>query len=181
MEIQNSLNLKNRTLWFDGAVSVNSDDIADRLLCGKSIDNFYVHEINSDVKKFNLMADKKLKVKYSAKVQPASFIIPEQYLNINLKKYLFCKLYERVKEDNFTEDDIERRIARIEQECTLFTQYNILDLIKTTIYIVDTFTKNNIVWGTGRGSSCACYSLYLIGLHEVDSVLYDLDLNEFFR
>jgi len=46
---------------------------------------------------------------------------------------------------------------------------------------VNIFEENKVVWGTGRGSSCASYILYLIGIHQVDSVKYDLDLGEFFR
>jgi DNA polymerase III alpha subunit len=39
--------------------------------------------------------------------------------------------------------------------------------------------KHNIVWGVGRGSSVASYVLYLIGIHKVDSIKYELNFNEF--
>jgi DNA polymerase III alpha subunit len=48
-------------------------------------------------------------------------------------------------------------------------------------YIVDTLRKNQIVWGVGRGSSVASYALYLIGVHKIDSVKYDLPIGEFFK
>jgi len=41
--------------------------------------------------------------------------------------------------------------------------------------------KNNLVWGIGRGSSVASYVLYLIGVHKVDSVKYNLDIKEFLK
>jgi DNA polymerase III alpha subunit len=42
-------------------------------------------------------------------------------------------------------------------------------------------TAKNIVWGVGRGSSCSSYLLYLLGLHEVDVVKYDVDISDFIR
>ena len=40
---------------------------------------------------------------------------------------------------------------------------------------------NGVIWGVGRGSSVASYVLYLIGIHKVDSMYYDLPINEFLR
>ena len=48
-------------------------------------------------------------------------------------------------------------------------------------YMIDTFRKNDIVWGVGRGSSVASYVLFLIGVHKTDSMLYELDVTEFLR
>ena len=48
-------------------------------------------------------------------------------------------------------------------------------------YIIDTLRENNIVWGVGRGSSVSSYMLYLIGVHKVDSIKYNLNINEFIR
>jgi DNA polymerase III alpha subunit len=41
--------------------------------------------------------------------------------------------------------------------------------------------ENDIVWGVGRGSSVASYTLYLIGVHKIDSIKYELDINEFLK
>jgi DNA polymerase III alpha subunit len=49
------------------------------------------------------------------------------------------------------------------------------------VYVIDTFKKNNVIWGVGRGSSVSSYILYLLEVHDVDSVMYDLDFNEFLR
>ena len=39
--------------------------------------------------------------------------------------------------------------------------------------------KHELVWGVGRGSSVARYVLYLLGVHKVDSLKYNLDIKEF--
>ena len=48
-------------------------------------------------------------------------------------------------------------------------------------YIVDTLRENKVLWGVGRGSSVSSYVLFLIGIHKIDSVKYNLPIEEFFK
>jgi DNA polymerase III alpha subunit len=41
--------------------------------------------------------------------------------------------------------------------------------------------KNSLVWGVGRGSSVASYVLFLIGIHKIDSIKYNLNIEEFLK
>jgi DNA polymerase III alpha subunit len=70
---------------------------------------------------------------------------------------------------------------RVEQELTLFKSHAMMDVLQFLKYMVDTLRKNNIVWGVGRGSSVASYVLYLMGVHKVDSIKFNLDPTEFLR
>jgi DNA polymerase III alpha subunit len=70
---------------------------------------------------------------------------------------------------------------RVNEELEAFIEHNILDLLFVLKYIVDTLRANNVVWGVGRGSSVASYVLYLIGVHRIDSIKYNLDWHEFLR
>jgi DNA polymerase III alpha subunit len=70
---------------------------------------------------------------------------------------------------------------RVSEELEAFIQHNMLDLLYVLKYIVDTLRANNVVWGVGRGSSVASYVLYLIGVHRIDSLKYNLDWHEFLR
>jgi DNA polymerase III alpha subunit len=63
----------------------------------------------------------------------------------------------------------------------LFQERNMFDLLRFLVYIVDVMREHDIVWGVGRGSSVASYVLYLIGIHKIDSIFYDLDIEEFLR
>jgi DNA polymerase III alpha subunit len=70
---------------------------------------------------------------------------------------------------------------RLVDELAAFQARNMLPLLRVLKYIVDTLRTNKIVWGVGRGSSVASYTLFLIGVHKIDSVKYDLDWREFLR
>ena len=70
---------------------------------------------------------------------------------------------------------------RLEQELALYRNHNILDLLRYLKYLVDVMKENNIVWGIGRGSSVASYALFLLEVHRIDSVKYNLDIKEFIK
>lgn len=70
---------------------------------------------------------------------------------------------------------------RVTKELELFIQHGMFDLLFYLKYLVDTMRENNIVWGVGRGSSVASYVLYLIGVHKIDSIKYELDIHEFLK
>ena len=71
--------------------------------------------------------------------------------------------------------------TRVAEELEAYKARNMLDLLRWLKYFVDTCSKEDIVWGIGRGSSVASYVLYLIGVHKVDSIKYNLDWREFLR
>jgi len=75
--------------------------------------------------------------------------------------------------------DSERQ--RVGEELLMYLDRNLFPLLQYMKYIVDTMREHNIVWGVGRGSSVSSYVLYLIGIHKIDSMYYDLDINEFLR
>ena len=70
---------------------------------------------------------------------------------------------------------------RVSKELELYIQHGMFDLVYYLKYLVDTMRENKIVWGVGRGSSVASYVLYLIGIHKVDSIKYELDIHEFLK
>jgi DNA polymerase III alpha subunit len=70
---------------------------------------------------------------------------------------------------------------RVVEELRLFAKHDMIPVLKTMKYVVDTLRANNVVWGVGRGSSVASYVLFIIGVHKIDSVKYKLPINEFFK
>jgi DNA polymerase III alpha subunit len=70
---------------------------------------------------------------------------------------------------------------RVQMEYDLFEKKNFIRVLQFLIYFVDTLRQNNIVWGVGRGSSVASFCLFLIGVHKINPMLYQLDITEFLR
>jgi len=97
------------------------------------------------------------------------WFMPDEYKNMNVIAHII-KLAEQGKE-----------FQRVEEELEAYKERNMLDLLKYMIYLVDFMRENGIVWGVGRGSSVASYVLYLIGVHRINSIQYDLDWREFLR
>ena len=99
----------------------------------------------------------------------SSWFMPDSYKNMDIELFILeqCKT------------DVE--FERVAEELLLFRQHGMIDLLKYLKYLVDTMRENNIVWGVGRGSSLASYCLYLIGIHKIDSIKYQLDINEFLK
>ena len=95
------------------------------------------------------------------------FIPDEYYPNLTEMLYGMCKT------------DAQR--DRVSQELQLYIKLGMYDVLHVMKYIVDTLRENNIVWGVGRGSSVASYVLYLIGVHKIDSIKYNLPIEEFFK
>ena len=71
--------------------------------------------------------------------------------------------------------------VRIDYEFNVFRNRNLLNLIRFLMFFVTTCRENNIVLGVGRGSSVSSYILYLIGIHKVNSIKYNLDFDEFLK
>lgn len=97
------------------------------------------------------------------------WFIPNDYKNMDMEQWLLDQCSE------------ETEIERVKHEIELFKKHNLYDVLSVMKYIVDTLRSQNVVWGVGRGSSVSCYCLYLIGIHKVNSIKYDLPINEFFK
>jgi DNA polymerase III alpha subunit len=67
------------------------------------------------------------------------------------------------------------------QELLLYSERDLFPLLQYLKYLVDTLRANKIVWGVGRGSSVASYVLYLLGVHKINSIKYELEIDEFLK
>ena len=101
-------------------------------------------------------------------VNQVDWFMPDEYKTLDIEAFLV---------DHCPKENYERLIEEIE----LFRQHNMTDLLRYLKYLVDTMREHNIVWGVGRGSSVASYCLYLIGVHKIDSIKYNLDIKEFLK
>jgi hypothetical protein len=75
----------------------------------------------------------------------------------------------------------DAELQRTGQELLMYQERDLFDLLRYMKYLVDVMREHNVIWGIGRGSSVASYVLYLLGVHRVNSLYYDLDPGEFLR
>jgi DNA polymerase III alpha subunit len=95
--------------------------------------------------------------------------MPQEYQDLDMLNYLLDRCGS----------DQER--ARVEEEYQLFEQKGFTKVLQFLVYFIDTLRQHNIVWGVGRGSSVSSFCLFLIGVHKINPLLYDLDHREFLR
>lgn len=173
----------NRNIDQYGRVIYDVYDLYDMVMSG--VDTSKIKEVswNQDFEKYNHAIKKnyvdntpeleklsiiQLDVEEFDRINQQTWFIPDEYKKLDVKSYVLDKTPAHA-------------VDRVNEELNLYDKYNIIDVLKVCIYIIDTLRKNNIVWGVGRGSSVASYVLYLIGVHKVDSIKYELDINEFLR
>lgn len=95
--------------------------------------------------------------------------MPDSYKNLDIAEYILGLCKNQVE------------LQRVAEELFLFQERDLFDLLRFLKYLVDVMRKNNVVWGVGRGSSVASYVLFLLGVHHIDSIYYDLDISEFLK
>ena len=95
--------------------------------------------------------------------------MPVEYLEMDIAKWVLEQCTN------------EAELQRAGEELLKFQERNMFVLLQYLKYLVDTMRKNNIVWGVGRGSSVASYVLFLIGVHKINSIEFDLPINEFLK
>lgn len=168
--------LKNRILWADGVSEVNAEEVIGLLERGVPASKIAA-EPSHDIAELNKLIDMPIRPKSSLSISfPPAWVIPDHYKYLDLAEHLIG-LAERVERDSL----YERRLQRLVEEIDLYLKLGYGDLLRTLIYVVDELTKHNVVWGVGRGSSCSSYLLFLLGLHEVDSVKYEIPISDFIR
>jgi len=97
-----------------------------------------------------------------------NWFMPEEYKQMDIEEFLV---------HNCPKENYQRLIEEIQE----YRSRNMLNLLRWLKYFVDTMRSNKIVWGVGRGSSVSSYVLYIIGIHKIDSIRYNLDWKEFLR
>ena len=103
------------------------------------------------------------------KQNQSEWFMPDSYKDFDV--YTFCL-------DSCTIDS--ERIRALE-ELQAFEDRNMIPLLQMLKYMIDSFRQHNIVWGVGRGSSVSSYVLFLLGVHKIDSIKYNLDWRDFLR
>ena len=162
-------------------VIVDEDDMVDVIYRGQHIDNLvvdqpqWVERFNRNCIAFEL--DGITDWAEESDLDPDEFIqqnlsdwhMPQEYQDFDLENYLLSKCSTPAQRQ------------RVELELAEFHARDMMTVLRWMKYFVDTLRDNNMVWGVGRGSSVASYVLFLLDVHRVDSLEYELDIKEFLK
>jgi hypothetical protein len=99
----------------------------------------------------------------------STWFMPEEYKQLDIAELVISRC------------STPEQLQRCGQELLLYQARDLFDLLRYLVYLVDVMKQNQVIWGVGRGSSVASYVLYLLGVHRIDSMFYDLDVTEFLR
>lgn len=175
----NSIKLNDRTLWFDGDSTISAENIIDNIIKGNVANSLFVEELTPEIIEYNKLVAPNDKISVKSNIKQLSFewSIPNEYKSLDVVAYIGDILL--AQEENSV--DIALRQQRCAEELILYRKLGLFDILRTLIYIINTLVEKNIVWGVGRGSSVSSYVLYVIGVHDVDSYSYNLNIEEFLR
>jgi hypothetical protein len=101
--------------------------------------------------------------------QQANWHMPDEYKQLDIAAHILGLC------------ESEAELQRCGTELLLYQERNLFDLLRYLKYLVDVMKQNNVIWGVGRGSSVASYALYKLGVHRINSMYYNLDVDEFLR
>jgi DNA polymerase III alpha subunit len=151
-----------------GEIVYNIEDVVDLIMTEKSTVGITVDQ-TVDLENTVPETDTSLSVDEYDMMNQRNWLMPEEYQQLDIAQYIIdcCKT--------------DAEMQRAGQELLMFQERNLFNLLKYLKYLVDTMRSNNLIWGVGRGSSVASYVLYLLGVHRIDSLYYDLDPGEFLR
>lgn len=111
----------------------------------------------------------------------SEWFMPDEYKTLDVDTWIIAKIMEEKQVTSTNQILLTKEWERAYEELEAFAERGMENLLRYMIYLVDYMRENEIVWGVGRGSSVASYILYLIGVHRIDSIKYNLDWREFLR
>jgi len=131
--------------------------------------NNIIEELALDWPSLQKLTDIDITVEDYDRALQSDWYMPDEYKQMNVEDHI--RSLAKTTEEK----------TRVEEELVLYRKYNVLNVLKFLVYLIETMRDNNIVWGVGRGSSVSSYVLYLLGVHKVDSIKYGLDITDFLK
>ena len=167
-----------------GEIVLDQDDLCDLMMQGHNITEIACITVDPDIdlermishiedpgasRTWHLPDTRDISVPEFDRERQSRWFMPEEYRNVDIAQHVLdlCTTPEQLQ--------------RAGEELLLFQEHGLFDLLRYLRYLVAVMRDHQVIWGVGRGSSVASYVLYLLGVHRIDSMYYDLDPREFLR
>lgn len=160
---------RNRLLLRDGRSLVDSFEYARRIIEGEDLSGVFVVEDEAS-RKYDLVERTNVSVPFDGvDVHPT----PDHSNDI---QHLHDVIEEIGRSPRFDGSDIQ--IARIDHELEFFSSNGHIQFIWEMIQLIKQFKEDGVVWGVGRGSSCASLIMFILEVNDVNPLLYDIPFSE---
>jgi DNA polymerase III alpha subunit len=162
----------------------SENDVCDLLMQGQDIDSLKNIVVDNTVNLEDLVMqierpdslltwtfpyDQETSVPEFHATQQTNWHMPEEYKQLDIAEHVLS-LCENQEE-----------LQRCGEELLLYQERNLFNLLRYLKYLVDIMKINRVIWGVGRGSSVSSFILYKLKVHRVNSLYYNLHINEFLR
>ena len=163
-----------------GQIVLNESDLIDLIMQGRDLDSISGALVDNsvDLEAAAYWLEHVPKMVYWSEpaeqlsfdhLQQSRWHMPEEYKQLDIAELVISLC------------DTPEKLQRAGHELLLYQERGLFDLLRYLKYLVDVMKDNHVIWGVGRGSSVASYVLYLLGVHRIDSMYYDLNAQEFLR
>jgi hypothetical protein len=167
-----------------GEIIFSEDDVCDLLMQGRDVASLKNTRVDAsiDLEKAALLLDcvpalinydtlnddTESLEEFDCRLQQ-TWHMPDRYKQLDIAQHIL---------DLCTTD---AELQRCGHELLLYQERDLFNLLRFLKYLVDVMNDHQVIWGVGRGSSVASYVLYKLGVHRIDSMFYELDVEEFLR
>lgn len=97
------------------------------------------------------------------------WFMPKEFLDLDIESLLLATA------------DSPEETARITEELAEYRKRHLLNMLRYLCWLSITLKENQVVLGVGRGSSVASFCLFKLGLHKINSLVWDLNISEFLK
>ena len=176
--------LNDRVLFYDGEIVIDPSRAAD--FFQSDLSKVRVSKTTCELEAYNQFVEpnERLVEKTGFGDISLDWNLPPEFVNLDVDEYIESRFADTVVDEpaTFTDDDtIVEYYRRTQDELARYRELGLYPILRAIIYTINTLRTHNKVWGVGRGSGVSSYVLYLIGVHDVDSVFFSLDYNDFLR
>ena len=177
------IELKDRIVTDEGEVVAKHDLLVKQALSGEVFTELRAIA-HPDIKQYNISSGYERPIEIWEDTgagtetwpDPSTFewTIPKKFLELNITELCITALEEKgLGTDEYVE--------RLSWELIQMEEKDMHQFVRCLLYVTTQFKEKGVLWGVGRGSSCASLIMYLLGINKVDPVKYGIPAEEFFK
>lgn len=174
--------LQNYTLYYDGTIGCTEDQLCFFLMERRDLlSKVCVEEITPNITLFNDHNNSKVRLTVKKQIDQLKYDwLIDLPSDDDVTNMVLDRVDDYILKRKLNTRDEQAVLNRVMVELSLFKRIGKWEYLKTLISIISEMREQGVVWN-GRGSAASSFVLFLIGVHRVDSYLYNLPLEEFFK